>query len=65
MQFAGHQDSALECHPVYKARLLGGESLENGQQDKARFFVLKAAHGVHIGYIAGVPVVDRDLFLVA
>ncbi|HLQ15621.1 MAG TPA: hypothetical protein VK256_07180 [Candidatus Eisenbacteria bacterium] len=65
MQFAGHQDSALERDAVYKARFLGGKSFENGQQDKARFFVLKAAHGVRIVYIAGAPVVDRDLVSVA
>lgn len=65
MQFAGHQDPALECDAVDKGRFLGGKSFENGQQDKARFFVLKAAHGVRIVHIAGAPVVDRDLFLVA
>jgi len=65
MQFAGYQDPALECDAVYKARFLGGKSFENSQQDKARLLVLKAAHGVRIVYIAGAPVIDRDLVLVS
>jgi len=31
MQFARHQDPALECYAVDKARFLGRQALEDGQ----------------------------------